>query len=144
MAQGKGSSSTAGNPRLSIERNRQREIVANVRDTLRSSAGERFADSWIGIGDGVGAATRGDKQKKKAPRSHGAFSLAGLRLQLHVERRRVAAADLNVGEVSDETRLSNLNVVPAFRQIDQQSILACPAPRRAVHEHFGITRVDAE
>src|SRR5262245_25130910 len=104
-----------------------------------------WASSWLipGSGDGLPpcpvAARRKTVKKRRlhAGMKPSVYAL-GLRLQLHVERRRLAAADLHVGQVPDEAALAHLDVVAAFRQVDQLPVLALNSPRRAVHQHVGV------
>src|SRR4051812_10658504 len=70
--------------------------------------------------------------------------LARLRLQLHVERRRLAAPNLDVGEITDEALLPDLDVVPAFGEIDCQAIAAVAAPWRPVDQYFRVGRLQRE
>src|SRR5262249_41162798 len=65
--------------------------------------------------------------------------------QAHVERCRVAAPHLHLGDVGSITRLADLDGVPPFGDFDQQLIsIGRPMPPLAVDQHIRVSRLKAE
>src|SRR5260221_8215990 len=69
-----------------------------------------------------------------------------LRAQAHVERRRLAAAHLDVGDVGAIAAFADLNRVRAVGELDGERVLpvAGAAPLLAIHHDVGVAGLDTD